>query len=66
MLMIRNFVCDQTITLKVSFTLVYYNNDRKVFSPNFGAVTQLQAELHLLKVEKLDACTRPLCKSSHN
>ena len=32
----------------------------KVLSPNFGAVAQLQAELHLLKVEKLDACIRPL------
>ena len=27
---------------------------------NFKAVPQLQAELHLLKVEKLDACIRPL------
>ena len=29
-------------------------------SQNFKAVVQLQAELHLLKVEKLDACIRPL------
>ena len=32
---------------------------RKVFSQNFEAVTQLEAELHLLEVEKLDACIRP-------
>ena len=29
-------------------------------SQNFKAVAQLQAELHLLKVEILDACIRPL------
>ena len=28
--------------------------------PNFKAVGQKQAELHSLKVEKLDACIRPL------
>ena len=27
---------------------------------NFKAVVYLQAELHLLKVEKLDVCIRPL------
>ena len=27
---------------------------------NLEAVAQLQAELHLLKVEKLDACITPL------
>ena len=35
-------------------------NDRKVWLQNFKAVAQLQAELHLLKVEKLDVCIRPL------
>ena len=30
------------------------------FSQNFEAVAQLQAELHLLKIERLDACIRPL------
>ena len=34
-------------------------------SQNFKAVAQLQAELHLLKVEKLDACIRPFSKSGH-
>ena len=29
-------------------------------SQNFKAVAQLQAELHLLKVEKLDVCIRTL------
>ena len=29
-------------------------------SQNFEGVAQLHAELHLFKVEKLDACTRPL------
>ena len=29
-------------------------------SQNFKAVAQLQAELHLLKVEKLDVCIRLL------
>ena len=28
-------------------------------SQNFEAVPQLQVELHLLKVEKLDVCIRP-------
>ena len=32
----------------------------EMLSQNFKAVAQLQAELHLLKVEKLDACIRPL------
>ena len=34
-------------------------NDRKIFLQNFKAVAQLQAELYLLIVEKLDACIRP-------
>ena len=32
--------------------------------PNFKAVGQTQAELHVLKVEKLDVCTRPLFANS--
>ena len=56
-LMSHNFVCDQAITLK--FHPHYFNN-RKVFSPNFGAVAELQAELYLLKFEKFDVCIRPL------
>ena len=28
--------------------------------PNFQAVGPTEAELHILKVEKLDACIRPL------
>ena len=35
-------------------------NDRKEFLQSFEAVLQLQAELHFLKAEKLDACIRPL------
>ena len=38
----------------------YTCNDRTVLLPNFKAVGQTQAELHSLKVEKLDACIRPL------
>ena len=40
-------------------------NDIKIFSQNFKAIAQLQAELHLLKVEILDACIRTFCKSGH-
>ena len=36
----------------------YKCNDRTVLLPNFKAVGQIQAELHSLKVEKLDACIR--------
>ena len=32
--------------------------------PNFKAVGSTEAELHLLKVEKLDACIRPLFANS--
>ena len=38
----------------------YKYNDRTVLLPNFKAVGQTQAELHSLKVEKLDAHKRPL------
>ena len=31
----------------------------RVVLPNFKAVDQTQAELHSLKVEKLDVCIRP-------
>ena len=34
----------------------YKSNDRRVMLPNFKAVGQTQAELHSLKVEKLDEC----------
>ena len=37
----------------------YKSNDRTVLLPNFKAVGQRHAELHCLKVEKLDACIRP-------
>ena len=33
-------------------------NDRTVLLPNFKPLCQIQAELHSLKVEKLDACIR--------
>ena len=39
--------------------------DGTVLLPNFKAVGQTQAELHSLKVKKLDACIRPFCKFSH-
>ena len=58
-LMSHNFVYDYAITLKFSPTSSY---DRKVFSQNFKAIAQLQAELHLLQVEKLDKI--PFRKSS--
>ena len=32
--------------------------------PNFKAVGPIEAELHILKVEKLDACIRPLFTNS--
>ena len=32
--------------------------------PNFKAVRPIEAELHILKVEKLDACIRPLFANS--
>ena len=35
-----------------------------MLSQNFKVVAQLQAELHLLKIEKLDACIRPLFANS--
>ena len=38
----------------------YKSNDRMVLLPNFKAVGQTQTELHSLKVEKLDACIRPI------
>ena len=38
----------------------YKCNDRTVLLPNFKAVSQTQVELHSLKVEKLDACIRPI------
>ena len=49
--------------------LLCYNfhpyNDRKAFSQSFEAVPQLQAKLHFLKVEELDARIRPFRKSNH-
>ena len=42
----------------------YKCNDRTVLLPNFKAVGQTQAELHSLKVEKLNECTRPLFANS--
>ena len=48
--MSHNFVFDYDITLN------FHPHDRKIFSQNFEAVAQPQAELHLLKVEKLDVC----------
>ena len=35
-------------------------NDRKGYLPNFKAVGQIGAELHIFKVEKMDACITPL------
>ena len=35
-------------------------NDRKSYLPNFKAAGQTGAELHIFKVEKMDACIRPL------
>ena len=40
--------------------LSYKYNDRKILLPNFIAVGQTHTELYSLKVEKLDACIRPL------
>ena len=40
--------------------LSYKYNNRKVLLPIFKAVSSIQAELYILKVEKLDACIRPL------
>ena len=42
----------------------YQCNDRTVLLPNFKAIGQTQAELYSLKVEELDACTRPLFTNS--
>ena len=52
--MSHNFLCDSAINYIKNFTHISLINDRKVFSPNCGGVAQLQAELHLLKVENLD------------
>ena len=38
--------------------------DRKVQLPNFKAVCPTEDELHILKLEKLDACIRPLFGNS--
>jgi len=35
-------------------------NDVKFIPRNFEAISQLQAELYLVKVGKLDACIRPI------
>ena len=35
-----------------------------ILLPNFKAVGLIEAELHILKVEKLDACIRPLFANS--
>ena len=40
--------------------MLYFVPSCKSCQKNFKAVSQLQAELHLLKVEKLDECIRPL------
>ena len=40
-------------------------NDRKVLLPNVEAVGQTQAELHIIKVEKLHEHVKPLCESGH-
>ena len=40
--------------------LSYKYNDRKVLLRTFKAVDPIQAELHILKIKKLDACIRPL------
>ena len=53
-----NFICKQAIRLK--FTVF----DRKVLPPNFKAVGLIDAELHILKGEKLDACIKPLFTNS--
>ena len=57
----HNFICKQAIRLKFSVLLVH---DRKVLLPSFKAVGPAEAELHILKVEKLDACIRPLFANS--
>ena len=57
-LMSHNFICKQATWLKFSVLLVQC--DRTVMLPNFNAVGPIEAELHILKVEKLDVCIRPL------
>ena len=42
----------------------YMCNDRTVLYTNFKAVGQTQAELHSLKVEKVNACIRSLFADS--
>ena len=54
----HNFICENAIGQIFCHIAKY--NDTKVLLPNFRAVGQTQAELHILKVEKLDACTKPL------
>ena len=60
----HNFICKQAIRPKF---LTYKYNDRTVVLSNFKAVDPTQAELHSLKVEKLDVCTynTPFHKSGH-
>ena len=38
-------------------------NDRTVLPPNFKAVGLTHAELHILDVKILDACTRPILQT---
>lgn len=42
----------------------YYYNDRTVLLPSFKTVGPVEAELHILKFEKLDVCIRPLFANS--
>ena len=48
----HNFIAVSKL-FEQNFTLIYVYN-RKVLLPNFKAVGQTQAELHSLKVEKLE------------
>ena len=57
----HNFICKQAIRPKFQS---YKCNDGKVLLPNFKAEGQTQAELHVLKFEKLDACIRSLFANS--
>ena len=54
----HNFICKQAI--RPNFLSYKYNDRKEDLLPNFKAVGPTQAELHILKVEKLDACIGPL------
>jgi len=56
----------QCVVKQLSSNLVTMLSNVVQFIPqNFEAIAVLQAELCLVKVEKLDACIKPFCKSDH-